>query len=66
MHYMVSQAVCKHDYDRLHDSHLNFQDRMHHPIAFLAEMMGEPTSSATSARFQRIRGSCHKGSQWSR
>jgi hypothetical protein len=38
MHYMASQAICKHD-DRLHDSYLNLQDCMHHPIAFLAEMM---------------------------
>jgi hypothetical protein len=41
MHYMVSQAVCKHDYNRQHDSHLDLQDHMHHPIAFLAEMMGD-------------------------
>jgi hypothetical protein len=41
MHYMASQAVCKHDYDRLHDSHLDLQDCMHHPIVFLAEMMGD-------------------------
>jgi hypothetical protein len=41
MHYMASQAVCEHDYDRLHDSHLDLQDCMHHPIAFLAEMMGD-------------------------
>jgi hypothetical protein len=41
MHYMASQAVCEHNYDRLHDSHLNLQDRMRHPIAFLAEMMGD-------------------------
>jgi hypothetical protein len=41
MHYMASQAVCKHDYDRLHDSHLDLQDRMRHPIVFLAEMMGD-------------------------
>jgi hypothetical protein len=36
---MASQAMCEHDYDRLHDSHLDLQDRMHHPIAFLAETM---------------------------
>ncbi len=41
MHYMVSQTVCKQDYDRLHNKHLNLQDCMHHPIAFLAEMMGD-------------------------
>ncbi len=41
MHYMASQAVCKHDYNRLHNSHLNLQDRMRHPITFLAEMMGD-------------------------
>jgi hypothetical protein len=41
MHYMASQAVCKHDYNHLHDSHLNLQDRRRHPIVFLAEMMGD-------------------------
>jgi hypothetical protein len=41
MHFMASQAVCEHDNDRLHDSHLDLQDRMHHPIVFLAEMMGD-------------------------
>jgi hypothetical protein len=41
MHYMASQAVCEHDYNHLHDSHLNLQDRMRHSIAFLAEMMGD-------------------------
>jgi hypothetical protein len=41
MHYMASQAVCEHDYERLHDSHLNLQDCMHHPMAFLVEMMGD-------------------------
>jgi hypothetical protein len=41
MHHMASQAVCEHDYDHLHDSHLDLQDCMHHPIAFLAEMMGD-------------------------
>jgi hypothetical protein len=37
----TTQAVCKHDYGRLHDSHLDLQDRMRHPIAILAEMMGD-------------------------
>jgi hypothetical protein len=41
MHYMASQAMCEHDYKCLHDSHLDLQDRMHHPIAFLTEMMGD-------------------------
>jgi hypothetical protein len=41
VHYMASQAVCEHDCNRLHDSHLDLQDCMHHPIAFLAEMMGD-------------------------
>jgi hypothetical protein len=41
MHYMVSQAVCEHDYNRLQNSHLNLQDYMHHPIAFCVEMMGD-------------------------
>jgi hypothetical protein len=39
--YMASQAMCEHDYDRLHDSHLNLQDHMHHPIGFLTEMMSD-------------------------
>jgi hypothetical protein len=41
MHYMAAHAVTKHDYDRAHDLHLSLQDRMRHPIAFLAEMMGD-------------------------
>ncbi len=41
MHYMASQAMCEHDYDCLNNSHLDLQDCMHHPIAFLAEMMGD-------------------------
>ena len=38
---MVSRAMCEHDYNCLHGSHLNLQDPMHHPITFLAEMMGD-------------------------
>jgi hypothetical protein len=41
MHYMASQAICEHNYNRLHDSHLDLQDCMLHPIAFLVEMMGD-------------------------
>jgi hypothetical protein len=41
MHYMASQAICEHDYACLHDSDLDVQDCMRHPIAFLAEMMGD-------------------------
>ncbi len=41
MHYMASQAMCEHDYDHLHNSHLDLQDHMRHPIMFLAEMMGD-------------------------
>jgi hypothetical protein len=41
MHYMASQAVCKHDYNCLHYNHLDLQDCMRHPIAYLAEMMGD-------------------------
>ena len=41
MHYMAACAVTEHDYDRAHDLHLLLQDRMRHPIAFLAEMMGD-------------------------
>jgi hypothetical protein len=39
MHYMASQAMCELDYKHLHNSHLDFQDCMRHPIAFLAEIM---------------------------
>jgi hypothetical protein len=41
MHYMASQAMCEHDYNCLHDSHLDLQDHMRHPIVFLTEMMGD-------------------------
>ncbi len=41
MHYMASQAVCEHDKNCLHNSHLDFQDCMRHPIAFLSETMGD-------------------------
>jgi hypothetical protein len=41
MHYMASQAICEHDYDHLHNIHLDLQDCMRHPIAFLAQMMGD-------------------------
>jgi hypothetical protein len=41
MLYMAPQVMCEHDYDRLHNSHLDLQDCMRHPIAFLAEMMGD-------------------------
>jgi hypothetical protein len=33
--------MCKHDYERLQDNHLDLQECMHHPIAFLTEMMGD-------------------------
>ncbi len=41
MNCMASQAICEHDYEHLHNSHLDLQERMCHPIAFLAEMMGD-------------------------
>ncbi len=41
MHYMAARAVTEHDYDCAHDLHLSLQDQMRHPIAFLAEMMGD-------------------------
>jgi hypothetical protein len=41
IHYMASQAVCELDYNCLHNSHFNLQNCMSHPIAFLAEMMGD-------------------------
>jgi hypothetical protein len=40
MHYMAAQAITSHNYNQAHDEHLELQDCMHHPIAFLAEMMG--------------------------
>ncbi|KAL7479730.1 hypothetical protein ACHAW6_008691 [Cyclotella cf. meneghiniana] len=39
MHYMASQAV--YDYTQSHDDHLSLQERMRHPVAFHAEMMGD-------------------------
>jgi hypothetical protein len=41
MHYMAAKSVCEHDYSADHDSHLELQEGMHHPIAFLAELMGD-------------------------
>jgi hypothetical protein len=41
MYYMASQAMCEHDYECLQDYHLNLHNCMRHPIAFLAEMMGD-------------------------
>ncbi len=41
MPYMASQAICEHDFERLHHTHLNIQERMCHPIMFLTEMMGD-------------------------
>jgi hypothetical protein len=42
MHYMASQAVCEHAYERpAHNSHINLKECMRCPIVFLAEMMGD-------------------------
>jgi hypothetical protein len=41
MHYMASQAVCEHDLNCPHNSHLDLQDRMRHPIVFHAKNMGD-------------------------
>jgi hypothetical protein len=45
MHYMASSATAlvtsQMDEDRKHDEHLALQERMRHPIAFHAEMMGD-------------------------
>ena len=41
MHYMSAHAVTKHDYYCAQDLHLLLQDRMRHPNAFLAKMMGD-------------------------
>jgi len=47
MHYMAHSATTELDdngqtvEDRQHDAHLDLQDRMSHPIAFHAEMMGD-------------------------
>jgi hypothetical protein len=41
MHYLASQAMCEHDYDCLHNSHIDLQDCMRHPFVFVTEMMGD-------------------------
>ncbi len=41
MHYMAAQAITSHNYNQAHNEPLALQDRMCHPIAFLAEMMGD-------------------------
>jgi hypothetical protein len=43
MHYMAAKAVItgQTDEDQEHDEHLALQERMRHPIAFHAEMMGD-------------------------
>ena len=45
MHYMASSAIASEntyaDEDEFHDWHLELQERMSHPIAFHAEMMGD-------------------------
>ncbi len=41
MHYMAAQAITSHNYNQAHNEHLASQDQMRHPIAFLAEMMGD-------------------------
>jgi hypothetical protein len=41
MHYMASKSVCEHDYAASHDRHIDLQERMRRPIAFLSEMMGD-------------------------
>ncbi len=40
-YYMVSHAMCEDDYEYLHDSHLDLQECMRHPIMLLSEMMGD-------------------------
>ncbi len=40
-HYMAAQAITSHDYDQAHNEHLALQNWIRHPIAFLAEMMGD-------------------------
>jgi hypothetical protein len=37
MHYMSASSLCEHDYAAAHDSHLELQERMRRPIAFLAK-----------------------------
>jgi hypothetical protein len=42
MHYMASQATNGDtNEDLFHDTHLQLQERMRHPIVFHAEMMGD-------------------------
>jgi hypothetical protein len=66
MHYMTSQAMWEHDYNHLHNGHLDLQDRMCHPIMFLAEMMGDIMYLHQALRqpdSEGICGSGHQGSQ---
>ena len=39
--YYVADSVGFIDFDKAHDEHLDLQERMRHPIAFHAEMMGD-------------------------
>ena len=39
--YYVADSVGFIDFDKAHDDHLDLQERMRHPIAFHAEMMGD-------------------------
>jgi hypothetical protein len=41
MHYMASKATSKHDYECLHDSHLDLQEHKRHPVTFLVKMIGD-------------------------
>jgi hypothetical protein len=51
MHYMASQAICEHDYNRLHNSYLNLQDLPSYRISRRNDGRHYvPTSSATLAR----------------
>ena len=68
MHYMAARAVTEHDYNRAQDEHLSLQDRMHHPIAFLSEMLGN-TMHLHQALRPRLSSICrfgHKRNQRSR
>jgi hypothetical protein len=69
MHYMANYSAIKETpEDLFHDQHLELQERMPHPIAFHAEMMGDIMyfKAFKSARCQAVCSCSCQGSQWTR
>jgi hypothetical protein len=67
MHYMANMSVTMSD-EELHDHHLELQDRMRHPIAFHAEMMGDIMYYHQAMRQPDAPAFCKcccKGNEWS-